>query len=403
MAGRWLLVTLIALGGGARFARAQDLPTVKFGGELRLRGEWDGRTVDVGDDAAVLSRVRLGVRADIDTWLGAFVQLQDARAWGTATNTLTDASADFLDMHQGYADVGTSRIKGRLGRQEVNLGDQRLVGAVGWSNTGRAFDGVRLLGNASGIEWTAFWMSIAERDELLPVGLNPQLNQGIDDDGWLIGGFVSTKAGASTFELTGLVDRKALTDAMYTVNLRAHGGAGPMTYDAAGAYQFGPDRGAFLATAKLGVAFAKGSVAAQVDYLSGDDDPADADLKAFNTLYATNHKFYGYMDYFLAIPEQLDEAGLIDAVVRGSLSLPKGTTVRLDLHRFSLAKERGGSKALGTELDVVGSWKLHTLAALELGGGLFLPEDLATTLLPAFANGDEPAYWGYAQLVVRWP
>jgi hypothetical protein len=398
-----LLVLVVALGGGARFAWAQDLPTVKFGGELRLRGEWDGRTVDVGDDAAVLSRVRLGVRVDIDSWLGAYVQLQDARAWGTATNTLTDASADLLDMHQGYADVGTSRIKGRLGRQEVNLGDQRLVGAVGWSNTGRAFDGVRLLGNASGIEWTAFWMSIAERDELLPVGLHPQVNQGIDDDGWLIGGFASTKAGASTLELTGLVDRKALTDEMYTVNLRAHGRAGPVTYDAAGAYQFGPDRAAYLATAKVGVAFGKGSVAAQVDYLSGDDDPADADIKAFNTLYATNHKFYGYMDYFLSIPQQLDEAGLIDAVLRGSLSLPKGTTVRLDLHRFSVAKERGGSKALGTELDVVGSWKLHALAALELGGGIFLAEDLATTLLPAFANGDDPTYWGYAQLVLRWP
>jgi hypothetical protein len=391
------------LGGGARFARAQDLPTVKFGGEFRLRGEWDGRTVDVGDDAAVLSRVRLGVRADLDSWLGAYVQLQDARAWGTAANTLTDASADFLDMHQGYIDLGTARLTARLGRQEMNLGDQRLVGAVGWSNTGRSFDGARLLGEAGGIAWTAFWMSIFERDELLPVGLHPQANQGVDDDGWLIGGFASTEVGGATLELTALADRKAITDEMYTANLRAHGRAGPVAYDAAGAYQFGPDRAAFLVTGKLGVTIGQGSLAAQVDYLSGDDDPTDADANAFNTLYATNHKFYGYMDYFLFIPEQLDEAGLIDAVLRGSLSLPKGAGVRLDLHRFSVAKERNGSKALGTEVDVVGSWKLHTLADLEIGGGIFLAEDLATALLPAFANGDDPTYWGYAQLVIRWP
>ena len=27
------------------------------------------------------------------------------------------------------------------------------------------------------------------------------------------------------------------------------------------------------------------------DWLSGDDDPADATYRAFNTLYATNHKW----------------------------------------------------------------------------------------------------------------
>jgi len=43
------------------------------------------------------------------------------------------------------------------------------------------------------------------------------------------------------------------------------------------------------------------------------------------------------------------------------------------------------------------------LAAVEVGGGVFLAEDLATQLLPAFTAGDDPTYWGYAQLVLRWP
>ena len=396
------VVSVGLLAAAAPSLGAQELPTFKFDGQLRLRGEWDGRTVGVGDDAAVLSRIRLGVKGSFATWIRAYAQLQDARAWGTESNTLTDASADYLDMHQIYAELGTERIAGRLGRQEVALADERLVGAVGWSNTGRSFDGARLLGEASGIAWQAFWMNVAERDSLLPVGLHPQGNQGINDDGWLIGGFASGKFGGTTAELTAVVDRKAITEESYTLNLRAHGRAGVFVYEAAAAYQFGPDRSAYLASGRAGVVIGPATIAAQVDYLSGDDDLTDGQTRAFTTLYATNHKFYGIMDYFLSPAAQLDQAGLVDAILRGRFNLSNGW-VRLDLHRFAVAKERSSESALGTEVDVIGNWNLHQYAGLQLGGGVFVPEPLATQLLPAFANGDDPTYWAYAQLILRWP
>jgi hypothetical protein len=144
-------------------------------------------------------------------------------------------------------------------------------------------------------------------------------------------------------------------------------------------------------------------LAVQLDYLSGDEDPEDDKTKAFNTLYATNHKFYGYMDYFLFIPEQLDQAGLVDAVLRGSLNASAATTLRLDLHRFLTAERRGGERALGTELDLIGRWGIAAPANLELGVGLFMPETMITTLLPAFAEDDKTTWWGYAQLLVAWP
>ncbi|MDH4043146.1 MAG: alginate export family protein [Gemmatimonadota bacterium] len=383
---------------------AQELPTVKFSGELRLRGEWDGRTVGASDDAATLSRIRLGARVALNGWLGAFAQLQDARAWGTETNTLTDASADRLDLHQGYAEIGTvDRVLGRLGRQEIALGDERLVGAVGWANTGQAFDGARMLGRAGGVDWNVFWMNVAERDSLLATGPNPQLNQGVGDDGWLIGGFASRKFSGATAEFTVLVVRKAVTEESYTTNFRLHGAAGAFLYEGAGAYQFGPSRSAYFASGKVGLGVGQGSLAAQVDYLSGDDDPTAGDVKAFNTLYATNHKFYGYMDYFLNLPGQLDQAGLMDAMLRGSLTLSSKTRVRADLHHFRLARERANARGLGTEIDLVGNWTMAQYAGLEIGGGLYLPADLVTTLLPAFADGSDATYWGYAQLTLRWP
>ena len=383
---------------------SQEFPVVGLDGQVRLRGEWDGRSTGVDPDAATLSRIRVGVRAQLESWIRAYVQLQDARAWGTEGNTLTDASADQFDLHQGFVELGKpSQIVARLGRQEVMLGDERLVGAVGWTNTARSFDGARVTGRAGDFEWTVLWMNVAERDALAATGLDPQANQGANDDGWLLGGFAARSIPGGAIELTALADRDAATDESYTVNLRAHGDAGLISYEAAGALQFGPDREAYFASGKLGVAHGSGTVALQLDYLSGDDDPTDAERKAFNTLYATNHKFYGYMDYVIAVPGQTGEAGLIDAMARAAVRLTPRWTMNVDLHRFGTAVERAGQRALGTELDAIANWTMARLASLQLGMGVFLPADLAVTLLPAFAGGDDPTYWGYVQLSLRWP
>jgi hypothetical protein len=395
---------LLSLPGLLFAQEEQKYPEFRFEGHFRLRSEVDGRTAGVNPDFATLSRIRLGVRASLLDWMSVFAQVQDARAWGSETNTLLDASADFFDLHQGYVDLGsTNAFTARLGRQKMYVADERLVGAVEWSNTARPFDGALGFGEAVGFTWNLWVMNVVERDSLLPTGTHPQGNQGLYDDGWLIGGFASRKFGDVTSELSFVFDRKAATPESYTANLRFHGTAGKIIYEAAGALQFGPDRKAYFASGKAGVSFGKGSIAAQVDYLSGNSDPADTEEKAFNTLYATNHKFYGYMDYFLFIPQQLDRAGLVDGILRGSYSPSAKTTIRLDLHRFATAQERSGQKALGTEVDLTGRWRIAPPATLLLGFSVYVPEDLSTILLPAFAAGDDVTYWGFAQLTINWP
>jgi len=194
-----------------------------------------------------------------------------------------------------------------------------------------------------------------------------------------------------------------VTAESYTINARLHGTAAVVLYEAAAAYQFGPDRSAYFASGRVGIGVARGSLAAQVDYLSGDDDPGAGDVKAFNTLYGTNHKFYGYMDYFLNIPGQLNQAGLVDAMLRASLNVSAASRVRADVHYFRLAEERVGERTLGTEVDLVGTWTVAKYAGLEAGGGLFFPSDPVAGLLPAFTLGADPTYWGYLQLTLTWP
>lgn len=381
-----------------------EYPRFRVDGQFRLRFEADGRTVGADPDFAVLSRVRVGGGVVLADWIDVYARIQDSRAWGDELNTLTDASADRLDLNEGYVTLGSGPgFKAKLGRQQVKIADERLVGAVEWTNTGRSFDGARLSGQAGPFNWSAFWMNVRERDSLSAVGLDPQLNQGVNDDGWLIGGFGYTSLGDLIAELTFLVDRYAITEESYTTNLRLHGISSGFLYEAAGAWQTGPDRAAWFASGKLGFGWNRNSVAAQLDYLSGDSDPGDGETKAFNTLYATNHKFYGYMDYFLALPAQLDQAGLVDAVLRGAWGAARNTTVRLDLHRFWTAEERNGETALGTELDLVGAWDILPQANLAGGVGLFMPEPLITQLLPAFAGGEDTTWWGFVQLTLAWP
>ena len=90
-------------------------------------------------------------------------------------------------------------------------------------------------------------------------------------------------------------------------------------------------------------------------------------------------------------------------MLRSSLAVSAEADLRVDLHHFRLARQRANARTLGTEIDLIGNWIMARGAGLEAGGGLFLPTDLATALLPAFANGSDPTYWGYVQLTLRWP
>jgi hypothetical protein len=384
---------------------SSQTPPVTLSGEIRLRGEWDGRTAQAGDDAATLSRVRLGVGSQLRPWLSAFVQLQDSRAWGTETSTAADATADQLDLHQGYVDLRALGLTARLGRQELALGDERLVGPLLWANTTRTFDGAVFAHEYTGGQARLFWMNVAERDALLATGVDPQGNEATDSDGWFMGGYFARRLGASTeAQVMFLHDRNAVTDKSFTAWGRLYGRVGDLLYDGSGAYQFGADRRAFLLSGKVGLAVGpRGSLALQLDLLSGDADTLDVTRKAFASLYPTGHAYHGYMDYFLDFPRQTGQGGLIDAAFRAVLPVPDPWTLRADVHYFALAAERNGDRALGVEADAVLGRALLPGTTVEAGVSVFAPDDVLGTLLPAFALGGDATHWAYLMLTVRFP
>jgi len=116
---------------------------LKFEGQVRVRWEGFDRSFRGQPfEGHIYQRARLGVNAVVSEDTQAFLQIQDSRVWGFETSTLDNTQN--ADFHQAWgqwkkqwSDAGV-RLRG--GRQELSYGNERILGAVGWSNVGRSFD-----------------------------------------------------------------------------------------------------------------------------------------------------------------------------------------------------------------------------------------------------------------------
>ena len=99
-----------------------------------------------GENNFVRHRARLGLEAHYESWLSAFMHVQDVRTWGEETNPVTDFSADGFDLHEGYMRIQNPKgsTKLTLGRQTLNYLNQRLVGGLDFAEQARTFDSIRL-------------------------------------------------------------------------------------------------------------------------------------------------------------------------------------------------------------------------------------------------------------------
>ncbi len=365
--------------------------------QVRSRLEWNDADFSSGRaDQLHLLRSRWSISASPHDHTRLFAQVQDARLWGEEANTL-EGSADNLDFHQAYFaldDLFARPFNVRIGRQELSYGSQRLLGAVGWHNVGRAFDAIHLhYGTRSWVD--VFNAKLAEKGEK-------------DRNFYGLYGHLQAEGHAWEPYLFFGHDKNDLTDRLKRTTLGLHG-AGKMVgatghafaFEVEGAFQTGEkgsqDIAAFMITGAGNYTsnhWRQHAIGIGIDYLSGDSDPGDSDYKVFDTLFATNHKFYGFMDYFVNIPVDTDQGGLLDIALKTGMKLTPQTKLDLHLHHFSLAE--GGEKALGQEIDAVLSYARNPAAQIQWGASLFLPGDA----MEALRGSGDPALKAYWQTTV---
>jgi hypothetical protein len=342
---------------------------IELGGQIRPRFEYRNPTSAGTRDAFTSMRIRASLAAELDGGVNVFVQLQDVRLFGEEEHTLLDFSADGLDLHQGYLEVVApidETLRVRVGREELNLGGQRLVGAVGWSQPGRSFDGARVAAGAG-----------SAGVQLFGYRLQQATSTNHDHDAIFAGAYGDIDLSGATLEPYGLYNNRRSDEptSQGTVGARVHGERSNIRYRAEGSYQFGRRAGsnvtAFVLGARLGTTLAGGlaSVTLWYDYLSGDNDPNDGTSKVFDTLFATNHKFYGFADLFLDIPLHTGGLGLQDLALKGSIRPWDPFTASLAIHSFRTAAQGSlTTRRLGEEIDVTLAHRYST--NLRVSGGL---------------------------------
>lgn len=405
-------------------------PSLTVGGELRVRPEYrnneDFNENAFDSNSFIASRTRINLNVNINDRVTLFVQPQHTATWGSELLTAQGTEKTFpvsgdesgelsykrnfynaLDLHQAYTDINKlfgSSLSVRIGRQELNYGDQRLVGAFGWSNYGRAFDGLLFNYKWSVLSTDLFGAKVVES------------NDG-DNDTDLLGLHITLSSEGMRPETSVYVFYKrdsagpSTVQELWTGGARAHFvGFKGLALTAEGAYQWGlKDQRSLKIQAFAGAVKAKYTfpimlkpgILAEYDIASGDKDASDNKYETFENLYPTNHIHYGYMDYMSWKNMQDIRAGV------GVKPLEK-VSINADYHILSLYtnsdnwyRASGGvliptdgvaPKAIGSELDVVLNCDVIENVNFELGYSHFFKGDFIEAIKGMDATDSDWAY-----------
>ncbi|MBM4053855.1 MAG: DUF3373 family protein [Planctomycetes bacterium] len=404
------------------------------------------------DDDYVLNQSRLWADGDVNEHLRIFIQIQDARSWGTegdtvgfvndGENSIADSANNRLDLHQGYFDIRNLfdlPLTVRVGRQEIVWGDHRVIGNFVWSNIGRTFDAARFMYDTDTYYWEAFGAKIDE---------NGYVDGATDDDN------EDENLYASMFTFKKLIPRavlelmyiqkndqdddsnSAVTDGydagegdsdhvvVHDLGFRLDGKAlnlDAIDYTLESHFQVG-DYGdqshkAWALAARTGYTFKNVAwtprIGVEYDFASGDDDVSDGQHETFDNLYPTNHwqGNYGFIDL-------VSWRNIHDYRANVKVNPTKKLMIQADVHYFELDEEDDGwyyasgnlasarsateaefsntDDELAWEFDLTVSYSLYQNVGILAGYSFFKGEDWIDDVF-----GDEiESNWMYIQTTV---
>lgn len=360
-----------------------------FDGQIRLRDEYDLKSTEPERHSKVFHdlRTRLGVKFDPTEKVVVYVQFQDSRRLGDPSSGDLSSTAN-VDFHQAFFQIQDAifrRLWIRAGRFEVNYGNQRVFGSVGWHNIGRSWEGALFAYRHEQVRVDMFYLKRMEMND-------EDYDRDFDLYG-LYGTLPSIKLDLFGFyelhaDSNGYVQERLQR---YNVGTYFTGVYNRIDFTAQGVFQFGqiprdslPDRlvqdiSAFMFTVEAGYTFeGRGGVrvAAGIDYSSGDDGKDSTKYKAYTNAYYTGHKFRGFMDYFVSS----EKFGLVDYILTGKIKPADRWETRLDLHYFRAAADYLSksdtvlTKNIGTEIDLTVTNKSLKGVTLAGGGSLFFAD-----------------------------
>ena len=332
-----------------------------IGGEFRNRIESrQGLAYREGsNDTYTLVRVRVDIAVKPAEWLEFGFQGQDSRAPGIREVPVLGAFEDGFDVRQAHVRIGKADAPVNLtvGRQLLAYGDQRLVGALDWSNTSRVFDAVKLAMRAGSVKVDVFSASVVQNDPERRINQSLEGNNihgiyaAIEDvipkstiEPYVL--WQTTPLTMNELQMRGDMDR-------YTTGTRIWGrDLGPWDYNAALVGQRGDLAGASIEAwayyAELGYSLDRDlepRLFAEYNFGSGDDDPTDGKVGGFVDVYPTAHRWYGYNDL-------VGWRNIKNLRLGTQVQAHEKLGLQFDFHSFWLVSERDALYNVGGRLTV---------------------------------------------------
>ena len=436
------LLALLLAGSASYHSNAQ----LSINGQLRARGEYrdgQGSPLTEGTDPAIFISQRTRLNLEFNTYRLKFgLALQDVRVWGQDVSTInrtTTHNNNGLMLHEAWAQIlltdttnKKENLSVKLGRQELILDDQRLIGNLDWLQQARHHDAAIIKyerkkwtaqggfaynqnkENSSGTIYSAVSpgnyptntngsnmyksFEFIHVSRKLPAGsvsalfFSDQFNQyKFDSAGtkiWTTGSWSRFTTG---FYFTNVFNRVSLTGAAY--------------------YQGGrtADNQKLVATLLsanvLYIFNRKFSAGPGLDYTSGGKSGTESHV--FDPLYGTPHKFWGQMDYFYAA-NTFGNKGLQDYYLKTTFSPTKKLKINADLHEFFSASavydqtHQKLDRNFGTELDLCLNYALTGLVQLELGYSHYRStKSLTTAEVKNVPNAKTGNNWAYLTINIK--
>ena len=411
----FLLVLMIGL---STFSAAQA--QFRLSGQIRPRAELrDGfKTPNTAaNDLAFFVEQRTRLNVDYQTTqLGFYLSLQDVRIWGNTNQIYKDDPA-LTNVYEAWGEYRFSpQTSLRVGRQALDYDNARFLGDLDWAQQGRSHDAVKFVyADTSGFSFhaaVAFNQNVPfEPGQLSGTFYGDLNNYKTMQFVWLHKDWTTAKA-SLLIHNDGRQQADSTVAFRQTYGLLGQKRLGGVTLDGELYYQGGKDPAdrrvnAWLIALNATFQTSLTPLTFGVDYLSGSERN-DVENNSFNPLYGTNHKFYGFMDYFYVgnnHGQGGQTAGLLDTYVQAKFKLGEKSALIAHVHHFrsptAIYAAEGStetlSSGLGEEVDLVYNLNIAEAVNFKLG----YSQLFSTSTLEMIKGGAERKgmnQWAWAML-----
>jgi hypothetical protein len=388
--------------------------------ELRARTEEETSLgyISGKDRLYELTRIWGGMRVAPTKWLTIYGQFLDLHALGLPLRDTAANMRDNFDLRQGYLDFHYKPVQLVVGRQELRIGDERVVGISDWTNTSRTWDGVYMrVGNVN--QLNIFSTSVVNIHPtsfdthgagLTFHGVHAKLATYVPHTD--IEPFVLVYALPRVTSQQGLVgsQTEVTFGSYFQTNL-------PLGFESSGTGVL--QRGSYSNDSiHAGAAIIRGgytakrqpwqpSLEAEYDYATGNTHTNLFNIGTYGQQYPSNHNAFGLVDLFGFQNIKQDRLSLQLTPHKDLLVLIQGgslhvATIHDGVYNSAgaslFAAPTGGLKSdgIGTEFDASAKYVYHKSFVTNIGVGHFFPGEVMTS-----ENHGAPLTYAYLGFTYR--